>query len=139
MAQAESSLDKRAAVWAKGLIRNGLARRGLTYSDLAVRLRLIGVDLDERSLKNRVGRGSFSAVFLMQCLTVLGVDQIENDFGPSVLGVRATLGLEAALDVLNSGASELAAHIEFEHVVQNVDVGRTLEGRARYKGRVYPE
>lgn len=61
---------------AKGLLRGEMARRGVTYAQLADRLAAIGVDDNERNLRNKVSRGKFTAGFLLQCLTALGADSI---------------------------------------------------------------
>lgn len=63
-------------VRAKGLLRAELARQGLSYADLANRLAAIGVKDNELNIKNKIGRGSFTAVFLLQCLEAIGVSTI---------------------------------------------------------------
>jgi hypothetical protein len=63
------------AEWAedvKRLLRAEMARRGVTYEDLADRLAALGVRDTAVNLRNKVARGRFSAVFLVQCLTALG-------------------------------------------------------------------
>jgi hypothetical protein len=57
---------------AKGLLRGEMARRGVTYAQLAERLAALGVDDNERNLRNKVSRGKFTAGFLLQCLTAIG-------------------------------------------------------------------
>lgn len=49
-----------------------MARHGLTYEDLSVRLAALGVNDSAVNLRNKVARGRFSAVFLAQCLTAIG-------------------------------------------------------------------
>ena len=61
---------------AKGIIRGEMGRRGVTYAQLVERLREIGVDENERNLRNKVSRGKFTAGFLLQCLTAVGADRI---------------------------------------------------------------
>ena len=61
--------------WAKDvkrLLRAEMARRGVTYKDLAERLAAIGVRDTADNLRNKVARGRFSAMFLVQCLTAIG-------------------------------------------------------------------
>ena len=58
---------------AKRLLRAEMAKRGVTYAQLVERLREIGVQEDERNLRNKVSRGKFSAAFLLQVLEALGV------------------------------------------------------------------
>jgi hypothetical protein len=55
------------------IIRAEMAKRGASYADLVARLARIGVVENERSLRNKVARGTFSATFLLQCLVALGV------------------------------------------------------------------
>lgn len=62
---------------AKGLLRGEMARRGVTYAQLAEKLATIGVDDNERNLRNKVSRGKFTAGFLLQCLTALGVSSLQ--------------------------------------------------------------
>ena len=65
--------------WVKGTIKGEMDKRGLTYADLARRLKLVGVDENERNLRNKVARGTFSAVFFMQCLQAIGVRSLRID------------------------------------------------------------
>jgi Domain of unknown function (DUF6471) len=60
----------------KGLLRAELARRQLSYADLADRLQAISVKEDPRNIKNKIGRGSFTAVFFFQCMEAIGVQNI---------------------------------------------------------------
>jgi hypothetical protein len=66
---------KTEAEWAeetKRLLRAEMARRGVTYEDLAERLAAIGVQDTAVNLRNKVARGRFSGVFLIQCLSAMG-------------------------------------------------------------------
>jgi 3-mercaptopyruvate sulfurtransferase SseA len=47
-------------------------RRNLSYKELAERLEAIGVKDNERDISNNINRGTFSAVFLAQCLEAIG-------------------------------------------------------------------
>ena len=60
----------------KGLLKAELKRRNLTYADLAVKLSVIGIHDNERNISNKISRGKFSAVFLVQCMEALGVEAI---------------------------------------------------------------
>jgi hypothetical protein len=64
---------------AKGLLRGEMARRGVTYAQLVERLAAIGVDDNERNLRNKVSRGKFTAGFLLQCLSAVGARSIALD------------------------------------------------------------
>lgn len=61
---------------AKGILRAEMARRGITYAQLVEKLAEIGIDDNERNLRNKVSRGKFTAGFLLQCLTALGCASI---------------------------------------------------------------
>jgi hypothetical protein len=67
----------------KRLLRAEMARRGVTYEDLAERLAGIGVQDTAVNLRNKVARGRFSAVFLVQCLSAMGARmlRIEENHG----------------------------------------------------------
>jgi hypothetical protein len=60
----------------KGILKAELKRRSLTYADLAVKLAEIGVKDEERNISNKLGRGSFTAVFFVQCLEAIGCKTI---------------------------------------------------------------
>jgi len=61
---------------ARLIIRGEMARREVGYKELARRLGGIGVEFEWKSLSNKISRGTFSAVFFLQCLHVLGVEQV---------------------------------------------------------------
>jgi Domain of unknown function (DUF6471) len=64
---------------AKTLLRVEMARKGMTYAHLAAGLAAIGIDDNERNLRNKVSRGKFTAGFLLQCLKALGVTALHLD------------------------------------------------------------
>jgi 3-mercaptopyruvate sulfurtransferase SseA len=61
---------------AKGIIRGELKRRNLSYKDLADRLQTIGVKETDRNISNKIARGGFTAVFFLQCMEAIGVQNI---------------------------------------------------------------
>lgn len=61
---------------AKNVLRGAMMQRGVSYAVLADRLGAIGVDDNEVNLRNKVARGRFTAVFLMQCLKALEAEWI---------------------------------------------------------------
>jgi Domain of unknown function (DUF6471) len=61
---------------AKGLLKAELKRRNLSYADLAEKLGAIGIKDNERNISNKIGRGSFTAVFFIQCLEAIGCNTI---------------------------------------------------------------
>lgn len=67
-------LDSQALV--KNLLKAELKRRGVSYKQLADRLAEIGIHETERNIANKISRGTFSAAFFVQCLTVIGCKTI---------------------------------------------------------------
>ena len=64
------------SVWtrqAKALLRAEMARREVTYGELARRLHEHGFDETAKNVSNKIGRGKFSAAFLLAALVALGV------------------------------------------------------------------
>jgi hypothetical protein len=61
---------------AKNLLKAELKRRGVTYAQLAEKLAELGISETERNLNNKISRGGFTAAFLLQCLTAVGVEQL---------------------------------------------------------------
>lgn len=64
---------------ARGILRSEMAKQNVTYSQLLERLQFIGVEEDERYLRNKVSRGKFTAAFMLQCLAALGSRQLLLD------------------------------------------------------------
>ena len=56
----------------KGLLKAEVKRRNLTYEQLAAKLAEIGVHDSARNIINKINRGTFSAVFFVQCLRAMG-------------------------------------------------------------------
>lgn len=72
-------MDRDWTVYVKGLLRSEMARRQISYQDLADKLGDIGVKESEANLRNKVSRGSFTAVFLIQCLVAIGCSSLRLD------------------------------------------------------------
>jgi hypothetical protein len=56
----------------KRLLKSEIVRRGLTYEQLVNLLSDIGVQETKASIDSKMSRGTFSAAFLIQCLTAIG-------------------------------------------------------------------
>lgn len=74
---------KRAKDWrgkVKGILKAELKRRNLSYADLVGKLDEIGVHENVRNISNKIGRGTFTAIFFVQCLEAIGckVIHLEN-------------------------------------------------------------
>lgn len=60
----------------KGLLKSELKRRNVSYLQLVEKLAAIGVSETEPNIRNKLARGKFTAVFLVQCLEAIGADSI---------------------------------------------------------------
>ena len=60
----------------KLLLKGELARRGITYAQLAGKLADIGVSEAEPNIRNKIYRGKFTAAFLIQCLEAIGASSL---------------------------------------------------------------
>lgn len=54
------------------IIQRMMLDKDLTYRDLARLLNEVGVEENERNLRNKVARGEFSAAYMLLCLKVMG-------------------------------------------------------------------
>lgn len=63
----------------KNLLKAELKRKGITYAQLVDKLADIGVSESEPNVRNKLARGKFTAVFMVQCLRAIGVDNISVD------------------------------------------------------------
>ena len=63
----------------KNILKAELKRRGVSYKQLAERLEGIGVRDTEANIKNKISRGGFTAVFLLQVLTAIGARELRLD------------------------------------------------------------
>lgn len=60
----------------KGILRAEMARRAITYDQLAAKLAEVGVTDSAVNIRNKVARGGFSAVFFVQCLRAMGCETV---------------------------------------------------------------
>lgn len=61
------------------ILRAELVRRDVTYGRLATRLGAIGISETERSIANKLSRGTFSFAFFLQCMKALGAQTVTFD------------------------------------------------------------
>jgi Domain of unknown function (DUF6471) len=64
---------------AKGLLKAELKRRNVSYGQLVERLAAIGVVDSEPNIRNKLSRGKFTAVFMLQCLEAVGANSLRLD------------------------------------------------------------
>lgn len=60
----------------KGILKAELKRRHVSYKELAEKLQAIGVEDSEKNITNKIARGSFTAVFFVQCLVAIGCHNV---------------------------------------------------------------
>lgn len=61
---------------AKSLLKAELKRRNVGYRELAEKLAVLGIHETERNIANKISRGGFTAVFLLQCLEAVGATSL---------------------------------------------------------------
>lgn len=72
----EKRTDKEWEELLKGLLKGELKKRGVTYAGLVGKLADIGVIDSEPNIRNKLARGKFTAVFLIQCLEAIGATSL---------------------------------------------------------------
>ena len=60
----------------KSLLKAELKRKNVTYAQLVGKLADIGVVDSEPNIRNKLSRGKFTAVFLVQCLEAIGATSL---------------------------------------------------------------
>lgn len=60
----------------KALLKAELKRKSVSYADLAAKLTAMEIPETERNISNKLSRGSFTAVFFIQCLTAIGAHTV---------------------------------------------------------------
>jgi hypothetical protein len=73
---AESGMDTEWEAKVKGLLKSELKRRNVSYGQLVEKLAAIGVVDSEPNIRNKLSRGKFTAVFLIQCLEAIGASSV---------------------------------------------------------------
>jgi hypothetical protein len=60
-----------------GMLKAELKRRDVGYRELVERLAEMGVKETEVNIRNKIARGGFTAVFLVQCLMAIGCQSLD--------------------------------------------------------------
>jgi hypothetical protein len=60
----------------KGLLKGELKRRNVSYGQLVEKLATIGVVDSEPNIRNKLSRGKFTAVFLIQCMQAIDAREL---------------------------------------------------------------
>jgi len=77
--QVPNTLDGRAQEWVRILIQIEMKKRGLTYRDLAQKFTDFEMEENERNLRNKIARGTFSASFFLLCMLIMKVRILKLD------------------------------------------------------------
>ena len=65
----------------KAMLKAELKRRNVSYLQLVEKLAAIGVMDSEPNVRNKLSRGKFTAVFLIQCLEAIGASSLRLSDG----------------------------------------------------------
>ena len=77
----EIKTDRQWEEGVKSLLKAELKRRNVTYAQLVGKLADIGVIDSEPNIRNKLARGKFTAVFLIQCLEAIGCSSLRLSDG----------------------------------------------------------
>lgn len=61
----------------KRLLKSEMVKRGISTTDLMLLLNQQGLNETKSSIDSKISRGTFSATFFLQCLSVIGCQKIE--------------------------------------------------------------
>lgn len=73
----------------KRLLKSELVKRGISISELVLLLNTKGLEETKSSVTSKISRGTFSAAFFLQCLSVIGCDKLEVETYQSNLSIAA--------------------------------------------------
>ncbi len=72
----------------KRLLKSELVKRGISNADLVLLLKQEGINETQSSITSKISRGTFSASFFLQCLSVIGCTKFEiEDFNSNLNSV----------------------------------------------------
>ncbi|MDH5681135.1 MAG: DUF6471 domain-containing protein [Spirochaetota bacterium] len=61
----------------KEILKRELKKKKVTYSGLVERLKELSVEETVPGIKNKISRGTFNAVFFIQCLRAIGCRSVK--------------------------------------------------------------
>ena len=74
---------------AKRLLKSELIKRGVSNSDLTMRLNGLGIQETKSGIESKISRGTFSATFFIQCLSAIGCEKLEIESYETELSIAA--------------------------------------------------
>lgn len=61
----------------KGLLKAEIKKRNLSYQQVVDLMNENGIPENERNFRNKIGRGKFTAVFMIQVMRVIGCQKLQ--------------------------------------------------------------
>lgn len=62
--------------YAKGLLKAEIARKNLSLIDVSRKLEAMGISESPQNISNKINRGTFGAIFMLQILKAVGCKEI---------------------------------------------------------------
>ncbi|XOV94879.1 MAG: DUF6471 domain-containing protein [Bacteroidota bacterium] len=84
--------------YAKRLIKSEMLKRGISSDDLVILLDRIGIEETKSSINSKISRGTFSASFLFQVLSVIGCKSIDL-LSPAELNFKSEIKNQVRLNL----------------------------------------
>lgn len=78
----------------KRLLKSELVKKGISTSELVFLLNEQGLNETQSSVTSKISRGTFSATFFLQCLSVIGCTKFEVEDFKSNLSIVAEPNVE---------------------------------------------
>ncbi|RXJ81040.1 DUF6471 domain-containing protein [Arcobacter sp. F2176] len=70
-------IDKKWSNYIKSLLKAEIKKKNITYEQLSIKLKNLGVLETPESINTKINRGTFSSVFFIQCLLAIDVQKIK--------------------------------------------------------------
>jgi len=62
---------------AKGILKAEISRKNLNYIEISARLEAMGIHESPQNISNKIGRGTFGAIFMIQVLDAIGCKTLQ--------------------------------------------------------------
>jgi hypothetical protein len=114
--------------WVRGTVRAVMVKRRFTYAQLVDRLAELGIEENERNLRNKVARGTFSAVFFVACLEAMGVERLALEMHRELAKPESERAFAEDVPAVTAAMRTAIANEEFVRRVRKiVATGATVE------------
>jgi hypothetical protein len=78
--RASPAAEEIATKLARAILQIEMKKRGVSYRDLTEKLNLARIEDNEANVRNKIGRGTFSASFFLTCLLLMRAKQIDLEW-----------------------------------------------------------